>query len=375
MARSILILYATAGIGHKKASLAVKQALDEIAPKDVKVTVADSLDYTNPFFKWAYLESYLLMVNRLPTFWGLSYYLTDNRFVNIVVSFLRRINNYFNSAALRKYLIETKPDVVVSTHFFASEVIADMKRSGTVTSRLVTVVTDYRLHSWWVAPETDVYVVGGEEARSDLIDKWGTDPSRIKVLGIPVEPIFSKELDREAIRRRMGLRKDIPTILAMSGGFGVGPLIEIVNLINDIPEPVQVLAVCGHNEGLVKRLEGMRPGLTHKLDIYGFIQNVYELMEVSDLIISKSGGITVTESLAKDLPMVVIKPIIGQETRNCDFLLSNGAAVRASDMKELRTILEDIAKHPDRIAKMREAIARIRKPRACYDVARLALEL
>lgn len=372
--KKILVLYATAGIGHKKASLAVKQALDEVAPKDAEITITDSLDLTNRFFRWAYLASYLLMVGKLPTFWGISYYLTDNRFVNVVVSKLRRLNNWLNSGKLRKHLVEKQYDTIVSTHFFGSEVIADMKSKGELSSRLITVVTDYRLHSWWVSPGTDTYVVGCEEAKSDLA-RWGVDASRVKVLGIPVEPVFSKSLDKGAIRQKAGLKEGVPTVLVIGGGFGVGPIVDIVKVINALPETLQLLVVCGHNESLARQLEGMRPEMRHEMRVFGFVQNVYDYMEVADILISKSGGITVSESLAKDLPLVVISPIIGQETRNADFLLANGAARRADRLADLEGILRDLMDHPEKIRLMREAIARIRKPNACYDIAKLALEI
>ena len=264
--KKILVIYATAGIGHKKASLAVKQAIDEIAPKDAEVTIIDSLDHTSPFFKWSYLESYLLMVGKLPVFWGLMYYFTDNRFVNMIVSKLRRLNNWIASGKFRMYLIDSKPDVIVSTHFFASEVISAMKKDGELNSRLITVVTDYRLHSWWVNSGTDVYIVGSVEAKKDLL-RWGTDGSKVKVIGIPVEPAFTKPLDKEAIANRLGLKKGVPVILVLGGGFGVGPILEIVKTIEGIAAPMQILAICGHNESLVKQLEAMKPSMNKNFNI------------------------------------------------------------------------------------------------------------
>jgi len=143
--KNILVVYATAGIGHKKASLAIKKALDDMSPEDVEVSLIDALDYTNAFFKWSYLKSYLLMVNRLPLLWGLSYYITDNFYVNLLVSIFRRINNWMNSRPLERYLLQRRPDVIVSTHFFASEVVSNLKARGLLRSHLVTVVTDYKL--------------------------------------------------------------------------------------------------------------------------------------------------------------------------------------------------------------------------------------
>ena len=156
--KKVLVLYATAGIGHKKASMAVKAAFDEMNLKDVEVKLEDALDHTSKFFKWTYLEAYLLMVNKLPSVWGFMYYLTDNFYVNLLVAKARRVNNWLSSRNLAKYIISEKPDVIVSTHFFASEVISELKRAGKLNSKLVTVVTDYRLHSWWVSDNTDVYV-------------------------------------------------------------------------------------------------------------------------------------------------------------------------------------------------------------------------
>jgi processive 1,2-diacylglycerol beta-glucosyltransferase len=149
----------------------------------------------------------------------------------------------------------------------------------------------------------------------------------------------------------------------------------IVRLIKDLPEDLQLLVVCGHNESLTKQLEAMKPDMKHDMHVFGFVQNVYDYMEVADVLISKSGGITVTESLAKDLPLVVIAPIIGQETRNSDFLLANGAARKADKVSDLEGILRDLMDHPEKIKAMREAIGRIRKPNACYDIAKLALEM
>lgn len=372
--KKILIVYATAGIGHKKASIAVKKAYEEMKLPGAEVTLIDALDYTNNFFKWSYLQAYLLMVNKLPTFWGLSYYLTDNPFMDLFISGLRRLNNWANSKKLVKLILEMKPDVVISTHFFASEVIADMKKKGTTHSRLVTVITDFRVHAWWIAEGTDYYVVASEEVRRELEERR-IDPSIIKVMGIPVEPVFSKQLDRNNIFRTANLRDDLFTILVIGGGFGVGPIEGIVRVITQIKRDLQAVVVCGRNEELVKNIEKLKEELKLNLKVTGFIDNVYEYMEISDILISKSGGITVSESLAKDIPMVIISPIIGQETANCNFLLKNRAAVKVGRLEDLKGTLEGLISDPVGLDNMKESIKRIRKPNAAYDVAKFAYEL
>jgi len=373
--RKILIVYATAGIGHKKASIAVKKALDEMALQDTEVVMIDALDYTNKFFKWSYLQAYLFMVNKLPTFWGLLYHLTDNYYVNMVVSKIRRVSNWFNSRKLIKYISVMKPDVIISTHFFASEVLAYIKCSGNkCASELITVVTDYRLHSWWVAEGTDMYIVAGDDAAKDLTNKWKVGPEQIKVLGIPVEPVFSKKLDRQAIFRSTGLKEGIFTVLVVGGGFGVGPIEDIVKEIGKVSENVQVVVICGHNAELVGKIEALKGTIPCDIRTMGFVDNVYEYMEISDVLISKSGGITVSESLAKELPMIVISPIIGQETRNCEFLVEHHAAFRISRVEELKAIVESLIRNPDKAKYMKDSIRLIKKPMACFDVAKLALE-
>lgn len=368
----ILIIYGTAGIGHKKAAIAVKAAFDELAPAGVEVSLIDSLDHTNAFFKRFYLESYLLMVGKLPLFWGLSYYITDNFFVDLIVSKLRRFNNWLNSFRLVDYINEFKPDVVISTHFFASEVIADLKKRGRFGGRLVTVITDYRVHAWWVNPGTDTYVVGGDSVKSELIRR-GVEPGRVKTLGIPVEPIFSKKTDVYAMKKKIGLENDIPTVLVMSGGYGVGPIELIARSLERLSRPVQAVAICGHNSRLMERLSQETASFRNaKVKVTGFVNNVYEYMGVSDILISKSGGITVTEAMAEELPMIVISPIIGQETANCDYLVGAGAALRIGSLGELDGALESLVARPENLYAMKEAVKKIKKPEACYDIARFA---
>ena len=373
MNKKILIVYATAGIGHKKAAMAVKKAYEEMKLPGVEVTLIDALDYTNNFFKWSYLQAYLLMVNKLPTLWGLLYYFTDITLVDLFVSYIRRVNNWANSKRLVNYILDTKPDVIISTHFFASEVIADLKQKSLVLSKLVTVVTDYRLHAWWVCEGTDAYIVASVDTRRDLEGRK-VDPAKIKVMGIPIEPIFSKLLDRPKIFKETGLRDDLFTILVIGGGFGVGPIEGIVKVIAQIPRELQTVVVCGHNEELMHKIQSLEDEYKLNMKILGFIDNVYEYMDISDILISKSGGITVSESLAKEIPLVIISPILGQETGNSAFLVRNNAAVKVDKLDELKTALEGLISDPVKLDNMKDAIKKIGKPYAAYDVAKFAYE-
>lgn len=372
--KKILIAYATAGMGHKKAAQAIKKAFDELASKDAEVELIDALEYTTPHFKKAYLDLYLLAMNKLASVWGVFYYLTDNPFINILVSPLRRLNNWYYSKKLVNYLLEARPDVIITTHFFLSEVVGDMKARGLLKSKLVTVVTDYRLHAWWVSKGVDAYTVAGDDAKADLI-RWGVPADKVHVLGIPVEPVFARRQERGAARAKLGLDNDTFTVLVIGGGFGVGPIEGIVRAVNGVPKPVQAVVICGHNDELAKDMEAMKPSLKMKLNVVGFVNNVYDFMEASDILVSKAGGITTTESLAKELPVIIIAPIPGQETRNSDFLTSHGAAVKVADAAAITPVLEGLLADPEKLRGMKESIRKIRKPTASSDIAKLALAI
>lgn len=369
--KRILIVYATAGIGHKKAAVAVKKAFDEEAPEDTEVTLIDALDYAPPSFKNAYLQTYLFAVNRLSLLWGFMYYLTDNFFVNLIVSRLRRLNNWLYSKDFVKYLMDTRPDVIISTHFFSIEVISALKRKKALDARLMAIVTDYKLHSWWVSGYVDTYITYTEDAKEGLM-RWKIPAERIKTLGIPVEPEFSRALDKEAIYSRLGLRKGVFTALIIGGGFGVGPIEAIVKSIGTVSSAMQAVVICGHNEELVEKIRALSSGQRTEVKALGFVDNVYDYMAVADILISKSGGVTVSESLAKGLPMMVISPIPGQETRNASFLIREGAALMLKRPEDAGRILDDLAAHPEKVKALKDAIERIRKPDAARDIVRLA---
>ncbi len=371
MALKILISHASAGVGHSKAAFAIKKAFDEMRPFGVSVDVIDSLDYMTSHFKSSYVSYYLLMIRRLANVWGAFYFFTDNFYMNAIVSRIRRYVNWLHSKRFVKFLLKTRPDVVISTHFLATEIISNLKSKGLLKARLITVLTDYRLHAFWVAKYVDIYIVGSEEARGDLAG-FGISPSKVMVLGIPVEPVFARGLDKKAALERLKLRTDCLNFLIIGGGFGVGPIEEIVKILDEVGGAVQALAVCGYNDSLKKKLEALKSGLKIPLVVYGFIDNVHELMRVSDLMISKSGGLTVTEALATTLPMAILSPIPGQESKNSDFLVRNSAAIRVMSLHELKGVISGFVKDPKELNKMRGAIEKIARPKAAYDIARLA---
>ncbi len=372
--KRILIVYATAGVGHAKAAMAVKKALEELKP-DAEIFLMDSLEYVTGFFRISYLRTYLLLVNRFSDCWGFFYHLINNFYVNILISKIRRYANWLNSRRLAEFLLEFKPDVVVSTHFLASEVISNLKKKGLLKTHLINVLTDYRLHAFWIAPNIDTYVVATEDTKRDLLS-WKIEPSKIWVTGIPVAPEFSRtHEDKPALQKRLGLKQGLFTILVVGGGFGMGPMESIVKVLDELGHPVQVMAVCGYNQKLRQRIRTLKNRVQVEVHDLGFVENMHELMEVSDILISKSGGVTVTEALAEKLPMIVVSPIPGQETRNSLFLVRHGAAIQVTGLVHLRAILKLICDDRRQIDRMKENIERIRRPYAAFEIAKFALDV
>ena len=322
----VLILYSTAGIGHKKAALAVKEAFDRSGRGDEAV-LQDALDYTNNFFRVSYGAIYLFLVKYLPTLWGFFYYVLDNPIVYALVRPLRRLNNYLNSKKLVEFLLTTKPKTVIVTHFFPSEVVDNLKKKGLLDTRLISVITDYRSHLFWLSKYVDFYIAGSDYTKDDLLRR-GVPEERIKVFGIPCASSFSREHQTGAICRKAGMEPGKKTIFILGGGFGVGPIKGITLSLDKAKEDFQAIVVCGYNAKLYNAVKKAARRASHRFRVFGFVDNIDELMAASDVLVSKSGGITVSEALNANLPMIVVSPIPGQEMRNYDFLKKNHAAAK-----------------------------------------------
>jgi len=369
--KRILIIYTTAGAGHKKAAFAIKRAFDEIA-SGAEVDIIDSLDYTNKFFKISYPGSYILMVTRIPVIWGYAYYILDNRIVYALLSWIRHITNWINTRPLARFLREKDYDVIITTHFLPPDVIS-MEGKSKIRGRLINVVTDYRLHSFWVSDATDLYVVAHEKTKSDLRLKYNIPDKKIKICGIPIDPVFSKTKGRERLRGALGIEKTLFTVLIGSGGFGVGPISELVKSFKGISIPVQLLVVCGKNRALLDEIEGLKGSLGVPVKAYGFIDNMDELMEASDVIVTKTGGLMSSEALSKDLPMIGLAPIPGQESRNFNILKESGVVIGADSVKDAPSIVKRIYEDKDFKTGLHKKIASVKRPDAALEIAKLAI--
>lgn len=367
--KKILILYASAGHGHKKAAEAVQEAARADASLDVNCV--DILSLTRFGFGQRYRKLYLFMISSVPWLWGFFYYLADIPFVYFFLRPLRRLNNHFFALPLEKTMIDAKPDVVISTHFLSTETAGHLKKKGLIQSRLVTVVTDYLAHCFWLTPENDAYCAGSDETAEDLVRR-GVAREKIRVTGIPIEPKFSMELSRDSLRRNMGLSPHAFTALLTSGGVGMAVLEPLLERLIIHEPPAQLLVVCGTNEAMRARLQTKYRGRP-SLRLFGFVNNVHELMAASDIVVGKGGGLTITESLAMIKPMVLFGAVPGQETRNVRVVLKRKAAVLARSIADAAQCVRRFQKDSAFYQQTLQAIRSMRRPQAAKSVLGAAL--
>lgn len=358
----ILIIHAAAGAGHRKAAEALYDYLEQGDFDNITVTKIDALDYTNALFKKAYPAVYLFLVSYLPFVWGIFFQLLNFAPLVPVIGLIRHGFNYIAGRSLIKYVLEENPDVIICEHFFSAELISYLKRKGAFGGLVVCGVTDFGVHQFWINKGTDYYFVASEITKDELKEK-GVSAEKIIVSGIPIGDQFSKDLNKENLRDEAGLDKKRFTVLVVSGGFGVGPISEIVNCLDKINKDLQVIVICGHNKGLYNSLSS---GTYSKVvKVFGYVHNMHEIMAMADVIISKSGGLTVSESLAMELPMIIMKPIPGQETRNAEIIERYEIAKRLLNVNHLTGHIELLLDNDQQLlAVMKENTRKLAKPQA-----------
>ena len=374
MSTRVLVLSASVGAGHLRAAQAVELALKQLAP-DAHVRNVDVLTLSNAAFRKVYGEAYLDLVNKAPHVLGYFYDLMDKpRRPKSSRDRLRLAVEKFN---LRKFceLIECdRWDVVVNTHFLPAEIIASLRRSGKLDLPQVTVTTDFETHRLWVNQPTDRYTTATDEGAAYLAH-WGVPPEHTRVTGIPIHPVFAEPKDRGECLKRHGLAGDRPVVLQLAGGFGVGPIEQLFRGILSIDLPLEVVVVAGKNARAKQQLESVDVPRRHRAKVIGFTTEIDELMAVADVVVSKPGGLTTSEVLARGAAMLVVNPIPGQESRNSDFLLENGAAIKANNAATLPLKLSRLLRDRAKLESLKSSAKRLGKPRAAFDAAQVALDL
>lgn len=376
MAPRILVLSASVGAGHLRAAQAVELALRQVVPEAVVQNV-DVLDLTNAAFRRLYGKAYLDLVNRAPHILGYFYDLLDrpsasgrNRGDR-----LRQAVQNVNLKKFIQFLLDEPWDLVINTHFLPAEIIASLRKKEKLAIPQATATTDFETHRLWVNEPCDRYFTATEEGGLYL-RSWGV-PALVDVIptGIPIHPVFGAAKDQGACRAKFGLSADRPVLLQLAGGFGVGPIEKLYRALLNVEVPSQFVVVTGRNEQVRQQLQTVPIPPRHQAQVMGFTDQIDELMSAANLVVSKPGGLTTSETLARGAGMVIVNPIPGQESRNSDFLLENGAAIKANNLATLAHKVTRLLRDPERLATLKANARHLGRPRAAFDVVRRSLEL
>ena len=366
----VLIATVAAGAGHVQAAAALEEAWRSLRPRDL-IQRLDVLDFTPRLYRKVYIESYVKIVEHAPELWAHVFKKTDNPALVRKLSRFRRASTQLTTNKFVKQLKTFKPEAVLCTHYMPLEIMGRLREKVRRNNPPLTVsiVTDFEAHALWMEPGVDLYCVAAEETKARLVAR-GACPDDVVVTGIPVSSRFAIEPKVAEVRKRMGLRDDLAVLLVLGGGFGMGPLEQILAQLNKVEYTVQVLVVCGRNEELRRELAVQER--KHPTHVFGFVTNMEELMAVADLVITKPGGLTSSEALAMGKPLFVLNPIPGQEAANSDFLLEHGAAAKANRVEDLPFRLQKLL-GSSRLTEMARAARALGRPEAALEVCREVL--
>ena len=371
----VLLLSATSGAGHVRAAQALEKAF--LARGDCTVEHIDALRHVSKLFQRVYDKAYISMVRRAPELMGLLYERTDQPWRRMRP---RLALDRLNTGPMIRLLKRVQPDLCVATHFLPAEIIAWLIAKKRLLAHNAIVVTDYDVHAMWLCRTVDRYYVASQEA-AEYLAHIAVPREKLRVTGIPIDPLFGVAASREEARKHFGLDERATLILISAGGYGIGPVEQLVRDLLELQRPWQIVAIAGKAEKMRKRLEELAKGAgklssgAARLCAVGFTTEMDKYMAAADLMVGKAGGLTTSEALARALPMALIEPIPGQEERNADHLLEAGAAIRCNNLPaaawKIATLLDD----PTRLEGMREAAKKLGKPGAASAIAEDALRL
>jgi processive 1,2-diacylglycerol beta-glucosyltransferase len=375
----VLIATVTAGGGHLAAAAALEEAWRTERPGDT-VEKIDLVKFFSTLHRKIHADGYVKLVEHAPELWGMVFKKTDDPALARRLNKLKRLFPSNSRSRFARFCRQFRPDAVVCTHYLPLELLGDLKtraakkasasRECLPSPLVVSVVTDFEAHALWMEGCVDLYCVAAEETKARLVAR-GAPAENVVATGIPISSRFSTVPDRKEIRQTLGLRDDQPVLLVLSGGFGMGPVAEILRELDKVDRPFQTVVVTGRNEELRRELAGNDH--KHPTHVLGFVTNMQDLMSVADLIISKPGGLTTSESLALGKPLFILNPIPGQEAANSDFLLERGAAAKVNRVEDLPYRVGQLlgTKKLAEMAKAAKALGRAEAAREiCHEVAR-----
>ncbi len=369
--KRLLLLGVSAGAGHQRAAA----ALAAWGAGRAEIQHWDVLDFVSVTFRKLYSDAYIRLVNNHPEWWRLIYNASGNVDANSAGQRLRRVVERGNTRALIKAIRAFEPDRIICTHFLPAEILSHEIARDRAIAPVYVQVTDFDLHPMWVSPGMAGYFAANAEVAARLT-ACGPVVTAARVTGIPVMPDFDPALgpSRDAARHELAPGAQAPVVLLMGGGSGIGGLAAQAETLLDLDQAPTVIALAGRSAAALAELQGLAARKPGRLIPTGFTDRVPDLMRAADLVVTKPGGLSTSECLALGLPMILSSPIPGQEERNADYLLEEGAALKAIDDLGLRLRGAALLGDPARLASMAARSRAIGRPYAARDVLDQVLE-
>ncbi|AAO34932.1 UDP-glucuronosyltransferase [Clostridium tetani] len=368
----VLIFSISAGGGHSKAAESLKEYIDLYSSKST-VKVIDTLKYINPIIDKVIIGSYLKTIKITPSLFGKLYDYTESDYgLSIISAKFNEIMTY----RLLPLIKDFNPDILIATHPFPTEMLSILKSKHKINRPIISILTDYAPHSFWLHPCIDAYIVSNKYMISEMVSK-GIPKNTIYPFGIPVSRDFLTNYSREETLSEINFYSDKPTILVMGGSLGIGKITKVYENLLKINEDIQIIVIAGNNKKLYYELLSYR----HSLDkdstsyIIGFTDKVNKYMQASDLLLTKPGGLTITEALVSSIPLALFSPIPGQEEKNAEFLLTNNLAVDLGDGSNTKDIIENLLKDKSKLSNIKENQRKFSKPDVGKNIYNLILKL
>ena len=356
---NVVIFSVSIGDGHNQVAAALEGALTK---RGHTVQVIDALEFVSPFFSKVLLESYLRMLRFTPSIYGRLYQLADEP---ALFDFTSAVNNLLSSG-FRKLVAQFVPDTVVCTHPFPTGLLSALKIKLGIDIPLVSVMTDYTVHHLSIHPAVDFYITASPKLSYQLTQN-GIPKHKVVPIGIPIRAQFTKPPSKSGARKSLGLA-NVPTVLMMGGGLGIGTSPELVRVVDHYLSDCQILIITGKNENLYRELTAAQ--FSNDVHIYGYSKKVHIYMAAADLLVTKPGGVTVSEALSMGLPMAFLSPLPGQEWRNSAFLVEQLVAIQF-EVATLAPKLADLLSDPLRLQCMSKIAKQLSRPRSTHDAVEL----
>ena len=363
----VLFLSVTAGQGHNQTGKAVMECLQD---NHIDCVMLDTFEYINPVLKESISQGYLISTKISPKLFGRVYRLAEKLEKSDVKLSINKLTNSVLAKKLSSYIEGYQPDVIVCTHPFSAQILTQIK-SKDITAKSIGIVTDYTIHPFWEETSLDYYVIANEFFIRQAVKK-GLPEERLKTLGIPIQRKFARRMLAEEARALLNIEnKD--TILVMSGSMGFGNVTKVIKQLDGLDMDFQILSVCGNNKHLYEKIE--EKGLRKTIYNYGFVNNVDVMMDAANCMISKPGGLTVSESMAKGLPMAIVNPIPGQEDRNVEFLLNNGLAMKITKTFPIDEAIYQLLSNDGKVQSMVNQMSKIARPNSAMELTEFIASL